>query len=352
MAETGEALTLDLLLDMHGTIARTREALEELEQAINWSRDHDGPLHRRLLAAVARPFYFIARLPVIAPEIARLSANEDGSDVTSGLLMVARGMVEGLTYDSTEVLKWTEAAVRCHRRTADRRTLLSTMSGYAHWLTLAGRPRDARTIIAEALELAKRESDHRIRDQLEGTLAFAAVAEGDYDQAEARLQGILARPERTDFAAVAAISYMGDCALGRGDAAVAMNRYIESLRIEMAQTDANNSVLQLVGIAASLAMLGRDEEAARLIGAVEHISSELRMNSALLMSGAVVAAALRELEQRLGPSGWARQRAQGCTLTLDQAAEAAYALAGGQPQRTELTPHERNGSELPLAAEK
>jgi tetratricopeptide (TPR) repeat protein len=215
------------------------------------------------------------------------------------------------------------------------------MSGYAHWLTVAGRPAQARACIAEALKLAADDADQRVRDQLEGTLAFAAVAEGDYDQAEVRLQAILARPERTDFAAVAAMSYLADCALGRGDGEAALEHYASALRTEMAHTDANNAVLQLIGIAASLAVLNRDVEAAVTIGTVETISREIGMSRAPVMSGGVAGATLAELEQRLTADEWDRLRARGRGITLDQAAETAYALARPQPAVGRARPRAR-----------
>jgi tetratricopeptide (TPR) repeat protein len=167
-----------------------------------------------------------------------------------------------------------------------------------------------------------------VRDQLVGTLAFAAVAEGDYDQAEERLQAILARPERTDFAAVAAMSYLADCALGRGDGEVALQRYASALRTEIKHNDANNAVLQLIGVATSLAILRRDEDAAMILGAVEKISREIGISRARVMSGAVMGKPLEELERRLGAGESMRLRALGRGMTLHQAAETAYALAG------------------------
>lgn len=330
MAETAEQLSIDLFLDLGATIARTRDVLEELEHALSWSRVADPPVYRRLLAAAARPLYFVSRLPAIADEIVRLADMDNGSDVVTGRLMVARATVESLAGRTGEEVRWTAAAVQGHRRTADRGTLLSTMSIHAHTLTRAQCGPDARACIAEALELAAGYPDHRVRDQLEGTLAFAAVAEQNYDEAEERLRTNLARPERTDYAAVGSTSYLADCALGRGDGEAALRQYASALQREMNNTDANNAVLQLIGIAASLATLGRDGDAALVLGAVEHISADLGRSQASILGIGVTTEPLTALSDRVDPQEFEQQRATGRGLTLDQAAEMAFGLAGAR----------------------
>jgi predicted ATPase/class 3 adenylate cyclase len=327
MAETAEGLSLELGLDVGGTIARTRDLLDELEQALSWSRSADPELYRRLLGGVGRPIYFAARLPSIASEITRLARDEDGRDVISGRLMLGQAMVAGLAGDMDELVCWTARAIDCHRRTADRATLLTTMSVHAHMLTLAERAPDSRACIAEALELAAEHPDRRVREWLEGTLAFAAVADGNYDEAEARLQATLAHPERTDFASAASTSYLADCALGRGDPETALRRYAEALEQEVRNTDDNNSLLQLIGIAASLAELSRDEEAAFMVGAIEHASDTLGIAPVKLFGGGVYARPIAALEARLGPDAWARGCQPGRQLTFEQAIDVGFELA-------------------------
>jgi predicted ATPase/class 3 adenylate cyclase len=324
MVETMEALNLELSLDLGGAIARTRDLLEEFELALSWSRTHDHELFRRLIAPCGRPLYFVSRLPSVAPEIATLLAAENGSDDVSGRLMLSQAMVECLTGDMNDVVRWTGAAVECHRRTATVGQLVTTMSTHAHMLTLADRGPDARACIAEALELAASMPDARIRELLEATIAFAAVVEENYDEAEQRLQATLSHPERTDFAACASMSYLADCALGRGDPAVALGRYAAALGREMRNTDDNNCLLQLIGIAAALAELGGDREAAVIVGAVEGIAEQLGMGRATILTGGVIGGPLGALADRLDPDEYERELARGRELSLDQASEMAF----------------------------
>jgi hypothetical protein len=100
---------------------------------------------------------------------------------------------------------------------------------------------------------------------------------------------------------------------------------VAALQVELGNTDENNAVLQLIGIATSLATLGRDTEAATMFGAVERVSVQIGMNRASILDQHAGPAAA--LAQRLGAGEFERHRARGRELTLDHAAELAYRLA-------------------------
>ena len=323
-----EHLNVETTLDMAATIARTRDALDEIDLAISWTREHAPPLYRSLLASAGRPLYFVGRLPGLAPEITRLAREDPRSDALSGRLMVSQAMVDCLSGDMNEVVQWTGEGVELLREYGSVDAQLSAMSIHAHMLTLNWRGSDARAVIAEALELARGLPDQRVRDQLEATTAFAAVVEGNWEEAELRLQEIMARPERTDFAAKAAPSYLADVALGRGDFESALGRYLYALDGQIAICDLNNVVLQLAGITASLTALHRDEEAARLTGATQRLADEIGMARATISQTGPYGEPLRALPQRLGPARYDRLRAEGRRLDLDQTVALAHELAG------------------------
>jgi hypothetical protein len=211
----------------------------------------------------------MGRLRALVADIERLSEQEDGSDVISGRVLVARAMVERMRGDNVASLPWTARAIECHRRTADITQLLATIALHSLSLTHADDGPRARTAITEALELAAGHPDHRWRQLFDGMLAVAAVAEGRFEEAEERLQEIVRRPERTDFAATTASSFLADCAFGRGDGVVALERYLVALEYTVAIEDVVNSLIQIAGVAASLSLLGRDAEAARLTTATD-----------------------------------------------------------------------------------
>jgi predicted ATPase/class 3 adenylate cyclase len=330
MAQKTEAIDLTVMVDHSGSIARIREILDELEYAISWSRANDPDLYRRLLASCARPLYLIGRLGPLIPDIKRLSDQEDGSDVISGRMLLARGIVERSSGETAASVGWVRRAVECHRQTADRTRLLSTMALHIVALTHADDGPGARIAIAEALELAAGHPDHRFGHLFEGLLAFAAVAEGQFDEAEERLQEILRHPERNDFASLAASAVLADCAFGRGDGAVALERYLVALEDDVAAGDVVNSLLQLAGVAASLSLLRRDAEAARLTTATDRIGRELGQR---LYKITPVLAELDELERRVGPQEWTRHRAATADLTFDGLVAEAQELSAAEVSR-------------------
>jgi predicted ATPase len=323
-----EHLNVETTLDIAATIAGTRDALDEIDLAVSWTREHAPPLYRSLLASAGPPLYFVARLPGLAPEITRLARGDPRSDALSGRLMVSQGMIDCLAGDMTEAVRWTGEGVELLHEYGSVEAQLSAMSIHAHMLTLDWRGPDARAVIAEALELASGLPDQRLRDQLEGTIAFAAVVEENWEEAEMRLQEIMARPERTDFAAKAAPSYLADVAFGRGDFETALGRCLHALDGQIAISDLNNVVLQLVGITASLTGLHRDEEAARLIGAMERLADEIGMPRATISQTGAHGEPFRVLPERLGAARYDRLRDEGRRLDLDQTVALAHELAG------------------------
>jgi predicted ATPase/class 3 adenylate cyclase len=327
VTQTLEDLSLVLLADLHGTIARTLEEVIEIEAAVTWTRAHDPELHRRLVATAGRPLYFAARLPLVRGDIERLLTDDRPEDVTAGRLLTGWAMVRCLVADMADAARISEQAVECHRRTGTRGELVNSIALHAHMLTLAGQGSQARAVVADGLALADDPSvDPRLRDQLEGTIAFAAVVEGNFDEAERRLQEILERPERTDFAARAAPSYLADCALGRGRYELALDRYAVALRL-LRELDPNNTILQITAIAATLGGAGRDEQSAELVGAIERASREIGIGEQLLDHGPY-GPFLQAVKARLGPAEWDRRRRHGHQLGLAQAADRALALAG------------------------
>ena len=92
-----------------------------------------------------------------------------------------------------------------------------------------------------------------------------------------------------------------------------------------------NSLFQIAGVAASLSLLKRDAEAARLITATDRIGRELGI---LEVRGiASVKAELEELERRLGPDEWERYRAASADLSFEDLIEEARALSTSELRR-------------------
>jgi predicted ATPase/class 3 adenylate cyclase len=328
VAEMLEDLHIGTMLDLAATIARSRDAMDEIERALAFSRENAPPVYRRLLAFAGRPLYFAGRLPQVAAEITRLARAEPEPDAIAGALMVSQAMIGTMSGGMDDVVAWTQRGIELLREHGSLQELVTAMSSHAHMLTLAWRGPEAREVIAEALGLAAGLPDPRVRDQLEGTIAFAAVVEGEWDEAETRLQEIMARPERTDFAARAAPSYLADVALGRRDYETALARYLRALDTVFAIGDLNNVVLQLAGIITCLTATNRDGDAARLLGGLQHLCDEVGMAPTLIAELGPYAEPLKVLPERLGQERYEQLTAEGRQLDLDQTLLLAHELAG------------------------
>jgi hypothetical protein len=113
-------------------------------------------------------------------------------------------------------------------------------------------------------------------------LVQIALCEEKFDAAERRLREIPRHPERTDFMSLYALCDFADCAFGLGQWQVALERFGMVLEKCVADRDVLNSLVQIAGIAASLALLQRDDEAAQLAAATERLGRDLNVLSAPL----------------------------------------------------------------------
>ena len=113
---------------------------------------------------------------------------------------------------------------------------------------------------------------------------------------------------------------------------VALERYLVALEHTVAIEDVLNSLVQIASVAASLSLLGRDAEAARLTTATDRIGRELGVLSGAYGIAPVIAE-LDELERRLGPDEWERHRAASTGLSIDDLLAEALALSATEVSR-------------------
>jgi predicted ATPase len=327
MAEISEMIDIRYWFDSRGSVVRTREYLEELEYAISWSRLHRPDLFRRLLGGCARTFWVIGRLDPLVGDIHRLSEQEDGSDFTSGCILLARGVVERMRVDHSVALPWFVRGVECHRRTADVPRLLASMAAHQIVLMHTRDAQAAQASLDEAFDLTAGQADRRFHDFFEGVVVWVAIDEGEFETAERRLQEILRHPERTDFVSEGALILFADCAFGRGQGQVALERYRLALEQCVADHDVVNSLGEVAGIAASLALLRRDDEAGSLAAATQRLGRDLDLLQDLNVS-VPARAELAALIERIGPDVWARCGEAASGLSFDDLVAKARSLSG------------------------
>jgi predicted ATPase/class 3 adenylate cyclase len=326
MAEIIEAFDLELFLDRETMLANVRNVVEEIEYAIAWARQHDSAIHRRLLGAGGSIFPFIQRLGPLAEDIRRLSDQETCVDETSGCIFAARGAVEWSFGDRSQTPLWTARAVECHRQTAPRQRLLATMAAHNQNVLLSNDGPGTRAAVHEALAAAAGSPDSGYVEMFEVQLAAAAVIEERYEEAEATFEAILARPTRTSVAPTA-LAYGALCALARRDGKVAVERTKAYLEDRVRADDVTNGVFALMQIAATLVLLGRDDQAAQLMGGIERTTRELLGWPDPYAGATHVNAPLETLSERLGPEELAREKERGRQLAYEELVELALSMA-------------------------
>lgn len=225
---------------------------------------------------------------------------------------------------------WTARAVECHRQTAPWQRLLATMAAHNQNVLLSNDGPGTRAAVHVALAAAAGLPDPGYVEMFEVQLAAAAVIEERYEQAEATFQGVLARPARTSVARLAALAYGALCALGRRDGKVALARTKAYLEDRVRADDVTNGVLALMEIAATLVLLGRDDEAAQLFGGIERTTRELLGWPDPYAGHPLVTSPLETLPERLGAEEFTREKERGSRLTYEELVSLARSMAADQ----------------------
>jgi hypothetical protein len=157
-------------------------------------------------------------------------------------------------------------------------------------------------------------------------LAWAAHTAGDLPAARGRFEASLAfRRELGDrFSIAVEIANLGDLAMEEDDLAEAAGRLAEALEVAH-DLDSHYLILNLLpSIAALAARLGNDEASARLVGAIDALSS----SSGLVPDPGGWQPALSDAEARLGDR-FDELRADGASLDRQAALDLAFRLCRG-----------------------
>lgn len=274
LADTAEAIDDEVMLDFTEQVARTVDLMREFAVAIRWSAGHDRALHRRMVAALARPYFFAANLSVLRDDIAGYADDRDDGrvDAVSGRLMAAKSVVAKTWGQSAEAAEAAGRAVARFRATGDERREAMALIQQAHMVVtqLAGDPRsvaDARELLDAAAGLEAARSDPRMLDMIQGEMALVFMEAGEVEEAEAILAQIVADPRRTDRSAFNAPSNLAECALIRGRYEEALERFVACARV-LGPTQIEDTLTECLSVAQALAGLERDPEAIELLAAV------------------------------------------------------------------------------------
>jgi hypothetical protein len=151
---------------------------------------------------------------------------------------------------------------------------------------------------------------------------------GDVERTEALASEALSIALRADRPSEIqnAYHFLGDCALTRGDAAKAVGLYVESLKAAIRYGNRMEAVFELEGGAMSLAGLGRDTKAMRLLGAALAEREARRNTVTMEFWERLKERYLPPAELRLGRAVAEREKDVGRAMGWDAAVAYAYDL--------------------------
>ena len=183
----------------------------------------------------------------------------------------------------------------------------------------------AQEMLTRAVDLLSRLGDETSLRWATRTLAFTYLTMGDRQRARALYEENLLRTRESGDQALEAATLGGltDIALDEGRLADAVSLQQECLRLVIHLHDELMAISRLCVAASVFAVVGRAETAARLIGYAESRYEETgtREEWVLKMNGRT----LTSVRTQVGDSAIAAAKANGATLTSDNALELAVA---------------------------
>jgi predicted ATPase/class 3 adenylate cyclase len=233
--------------------------LDDVYGALGWAIEGDPKLHLRLCATIPDALVWVPRGSELDRHLdAAIAAQPPhGGDLARAL--GALGLVRSARGDNRAAVGLLQRSAAMWRDLGDLPRAADALTAAA-FPALGVAPETARSVTEEALSRA-RELDDQVRiDRCVAMLAQVDVATGHSDRAEPVVARAL--EEAQDHQTLVWLRHVwADCALVGGDARVAMARYAAALRGLPALEISPGVIVELQGLAMSLARAGHAEEA-------------------------------------------------------------------------------------------
>jgi predicted ATPase/class 3 adenylate cyclase len=276
----------------------------QLAGALGWfwlARSHFAEGTRRLEEALASP---VANGPLTARALAFLGA---------------------IDVDETDMLGRHERSIELWRAVGDE-TELAIARDHLGWaLYTCGEKSRALEVFEQNLELARRLGHPGLLNRSLSGVCQLLVATGQFDRAEPLALELHASTRESEDVScmVSGDHYLSDCAMLRGDYALAEQHRLSALGTTLVIGDVAQQTIEVLGVAFAAAGLGRDEDALRLEGAVDAKWKELGVTHAPPLSEAYRERELGPARARLGEPRATAAFDEGRAMTWDQAIELA-----------------------------
>jgi predicted ATPase/DNA-binding SARP family transcriptional activator len=315
-------------------LSRLEAELENIRVAIRaalaWP---DDPLALRLSVALSSFWRFSARhaeglrWTVLALEQTKtVPASERAAGLQAAALFAT------LTGDTEKGRAFGAEALELYRAAGDELGAAEVLPWLADAHLQAGDPDRARILHAESLSLVERVDSPMHRARACRLAAEDELAMGDPIRANELYNRALeiARPAELEGEVVMTLHGLGDVCLVRGEAAAAVDFYVEALR---SSVDDGSTAHCLAGLAAAAALEQRVELAGHTWGAVE--SHQLQLGEPLIfpLTKRRYEAAFAPIEGAL----FTNSVAAGRNRTLEEATRVALEIFGGQPATSPAT---------------
>ena len=276
----------------------------QLAGALGWfwlARSHFAEGTRRLEEALASP---VADVPLTARALAFLGT---------------------IDVDETDMLSRHERSIELWRAVGDE-TELAIARDYLGWaLYTCGEKSRALDLFEQNLELARRLGHPGLLNRSLSGVCQLLVATGQFDRAEPLALELHASTRESEDVScmVSADHYLSDCAMLRGDYAIAEQHRLSAFRTTLVIGDVAQQTIEVLGLAFAAAGLGRDDDALRLEGAVDAKWKEFGVTHAPPLSEAYRERELGPARARLGETRATAAFDEGRAMTWEQAIEFA-----------------------------
>jgi tetratricopeptide (TPR) repeat protein len=218
-----------------------------------------------------------------------------------------------------------EESLAIWRELGDRREVAMALEPLGFSRFMAEDYAGAHAAFEEELAIYRELDDERLANRATLNICQVLVSESRVDEAEPTAERALALArEHGDLREIHnAHHFLADCALIRGQAALAEQRYAESLRAALAYGDRFEMTAEVEGVAMALAGQGRDRKALRLAAAAVAEREALKSLVSIAFWDALVKRYLGPAGERLGRAEAHHAREEGRALGF----EAAISLA-------------------------
>jgi predicted ATPase len=303
-------------------VRRLEAEHDNLRAALDYLQEHDSDRYLQLAGALG--WFWLARSHLAEAtrrlEDALVSTAEDGPLTARAL--VSLGLID---VDETDRLSRNERAIQLWLALGNETELAVAREGLGWALYMCGERSRARQLFEENLELARRLGHQALVNRSMAGICQLLVANGEFERAEplARELQAATRDSEDVGCMVSGNHYLADCAMYRGDYALAEQHRLSALETTLVIGDVVQQTIEVLGLAFTAAGLGRDEDALRLEGAVAAKWKEFGVEHAPPLSEAWRKRDLVPAHARLGESRAMTAFDEGRAMTWDQAVEFA-----------------------------